>query len=588
MITQIFQTNNAKSVVFLLIILFIGQPLFAQKKNKKKNKEIKTDLVLEEKDEIQAERLFIDGQLEKFLGNIEEAYALFSKSLEYNPKLDGAYFELAQIQQIAGDLVSAQKSMDEALTLSPKNNWYLEYKADLFAFQYDYNNAASIYDKLIQQQQNNYQYYYKKAYFQILAEELNEAIQTYDDIEKQIGPSPESSLQKFKIYARLNENQKAIQTLEQLIDIFPNELDFQNKLAEFYLANGDEEKASEWFENILTIDPNNIQALTTLSDFYQSQGNDEKALYYSKRAFENPAIPVDAKIAVLYNYIKYYDQNKDKINDAFDLTDILIKAHPSEAKVYAIAGDLKYLNNDNEDALSYYYQSLEQRKDVFTVWQQVFFILSDQQNYEELIDVSNDAKEYFPNQAQVYFFNGMAYQFSKDLDKAEKAYIRGSKMTGDNIELEAQFYSNLGDLYNDKKEFKNSDDYFEKALQLKPNNAYVLNNYSYYLSLRKEQLDKAKSMSKLAVDLSPGNSSFLDTHAWVLFQKGEYEEALKFQEKAISFTAEDNATLLEHYGDILIQLGKTDKALDAWKKAAELDAENSILLQKINTKKYHE
>ncbi|MEZ4979119.1 MAG: hypothetical protein R2772_07460 [Chitinophagales bacterium] len=106
---------------------------------------------------------------------------------------------------------------------------------------------------------------------------------------------------------------------------------------------------------------------------------------------------------MLYNYIKFYDQKKEEIQEAFELADILIQAHPKDAKAYAIAGDLKNMNMEIEEALAYYMQSLEFQKDIFTVWQQVFFINSDLRDYSSLLKVTNEAKEYFPNQALVYF-----------------------------------------------------------------------------------------------------------------------------------------------------------------------------------------
>ena len=73
---------------------------------------------------------------------------------------------------------------------------------------------------------------------------------------------------------------------------------------------------------------------------------------------------------------------------------------------------------------------------------------------------------------------------------------------------------------------------YDKALRLDPENAYVLNNYSYYLSLRKQNLEKAKQMSAYANKLEPNNDSFLDTYAWIMFQLGDYNAAKEAQEKA--------------------------------------------------------
>ena len=71
-----------------------------------------------------------------------------------------------------------------------------------------------------------------------------------------------------------------------------------------------------------------------------------------------------------------------------------------------------------------------------------------------------------------------------------------------NNELLAQFYSSLGDAYHSQKNHIMSDESYDKSLELSPLNTYVLNNYSYYLSLRKENLDKALEMMELCTALN--------------------------------------------------------------------------------------
>ena len=573
-------------ILFLSFQVGIG---FAQKKSKKNKEEKKNETpAISEASIITSERLFFDGQAAKFIGNIDEAYEFFSRASKLNPKLDAAFYELAQLQQLAGDYVSAQKSLQKALAISPLNVWYEQYNGDLYAAQYKYEDAAGVYGKLKKENPKVYDYYFQQAYYLILAGKLKESIVVYDEIENAIGIQADASLQKHKIYSRLNKPEDAVRELEKLIKTYPDEVDFKNSLAEFYLVNGDAEKAVKIYENILKIEPNNVLALTSLADYYKTKGDNEKAFMYSKKAFANPEIPIDAKISVLYNYIKYFDQRKEQITEAFKLADILIEAHPTEAKAYAIAGDLKNLNNESKEALSYYYKSLEQRKDVFTVWQQIFFINSDLNDYVALLKYTEEAKEYFPNQALVYFFNGLALQQTKDYSNAEKSYTRGVKMAGENKELKVQFYSNLGDTYNSLKRFAESDENFDKALELNGRNAYVLNNYSYYLSLRGVKLEKAAEMSKLSNDISPRNSSFLDTYAWIMYKSAKYKEAKEWQLKAIEASANPSATLLEHLGDILYKLGEKNAALERWQEAVKLNGGSEFLDKKIAEKQLYE
>lgn len=579
---------NKLKYILLLFFVVLQFGLFAQKKAKKDKEVQVVAAAISNEARLKAERLFFDGEKEKLVGNLEEAYVLFMQAVQINPALDAAYYELAQLEQLAGDYSSAQKTIEKALQISPNNMWYLQYLGNSYAAQFKYLEAAQIFHELSDKYPSSYDFYFQEAYFLILNNQLKDALSVYNKLESLIGVQGDVSLQKFRIYSRLNKNEEAVAELEKLIANYPDELEFQIELADFYVSNHRNEEALRIYMNILEIDSNNVLALTSLADYYKNNGNKEEALKYSKLAFANPEIPIDAKISVLYNYIKFYDQKKEEIQEAFELADILIQAHPKDAKAYAIAGDLKNMNMEIEEALAYYMQSLEFQKDIFTVWQQVFFINSDLRDYSSLLKVTNEAKEYFPNQALVFFFNGLAYQQTKQLAEAEKSFLRAVKMSGDNAALKGQSYSSLGDIYNEQRNYAKSDENFELALELDQRNAYVLNNYSYYLSLRNENLDKAAEMSLRANELSPNNSSFLDTYAWILYQSKKYEEAKEWQEKALKASDEKSGTLLEHMGDILFQLKQVDKAVEYWKEAAETGQGSEFLEKKILDKKLYE
>ena len=79
---------------------------------------------------------------------------------------------------------------------------------------------------------------------------------------------------------------------------------------------------------------------------------------------------------------------------------------------------------------------------------------------------------------------------------------------------------------------------YEKALKLNPQNLSVLNNYSYYLSLEKMNLDKAEQMSGITIKAEPMNPTFLDTYGWVLYEQGAYTMAKIYIEKAIEYSQE--------------------------------------------------
>ena len=197
--------------------------------------------------------------------------------------------------------------------------------------------------------------------------------------------------------------------------------------------------------------------------------------------------------------------------------------------------------------------------------------------------------EIFPDQPVVYFFNGIANIQKKNFAEAISSLNTGVKMVVDNKNLEGQFYTNLGDAYNELKDYVKSDENYEKALSLNPNDANVLNNYAYYLSIREVNLDKAEQMSRQSNELEPTQASYQDTYGWIMYKMNKLDDAKIWIEKSISNGAVNSAAVLEHYGDILFKLGDTARAFENWQKAKEAgEGASEFLDKKILEKKLFE
>ena len=112
---------------------------------------------------------------------------------------------------------------------------------------------------------------------------------------------------------------------------------------------------------------------------------------------------------------------------------------------------------------------------------------------------------------------------------------------------------------------------YEKSLEYLPENVIVLNNYAYYLSLRGENLEKAKQMSEKTLELFPEEANYLDTYAWILYKLKDYETAKIIMLQAIEIA--ESKTFYNHLSDILIQLGELEEAEKYKLKAQEFEGE---------------
>ncbi|MBK7147550.1 MAG: tetratricopeptide repeat protein [Bacteroidetes bacterium] len=558
-------------------------------KKKKKAKTEKTTATESAVDRSKKERYFLEAEKAKVTEDWENAIENYKKVLEIDAKDANAHFQLAQIYFNTSRLSDAEKEAVEAGKLDGTNKWYLEILASIYMSQGKPKEATEVYKSLITKFPNNPDYYLNLGYLYSKQGQLDNAVKIYDQFEKNFGIDEQVILQKKEIYLLQNKQTEAVNELRKLQNEYPGETDFMLMEAAIYRANRQKEKALEVYRKILETDAENPDAQLAIAEMGMATKSEAEQKESVKSIFENPKMNIDTKISILLiSYIQMNGGDTAKLSEAVELCNTLVRVHPEDAKSFAMQGDVYFLHREEEKALESYKRALEINRDVFNVWQQVLAIYSAKRDWDNLLKTANEVLELYPNQPVVYLFKGTAEQQKKEPEKALKSYSKGEKMAADNARLRAQFQASLGDVYHALNKHTESDSAYEKSLKLDPDNSYVLNNYSYYLSLRKENLERAKQMSAYSNQLEPGNSSFLDTYAWILFQMKDYKTALEWQDKALAASPSPSGTLLEHYGDILFMLGKKEEALTNWRKARELGTDSSTIDKKIEQGKYLE
>lgn len=569
-------------ICLVLLSSGIANDLFAQRRSKQP--EPLTEQQINKRKEI-----FMNAAKARVLENWSKAEELFNEVLNIDPNHDASMYELAKIYRRQERLDDAILLMEQAISVSDKNEWYYLLLSDLYKLTFQLEKLIETQEKLIAAFPGKIDYRLDLAISYIITEDFKRAIAVYDEIENIIGKTEDVSLQKQKLYQDLKQSRKALNEIESLVEAYPGNVRYLQILAETYLDAGEDKKALETYQQIAELDPGNPFIHISLADLYRRQGNEQKSFEELKLGFAKPALDLDVKIQVLlsfYTFEEFYDTRKEPV---LELATILAETHPDESRALSLYGEMLYRNRQLEQALKVINQVLEIDLSRYSVWEQKLLIENEILDSDSVLKTSNRAMELFPMQPLPYLFKGFAHYQLKEWSAAKQALESGVSLVVDNDFLEAQFYSTLGDVYNKLKEHKKSDEHYEKALKLKPDDAYVLNNYGYYLSQRGENLERAKEMAEKANQLMPDMPSFQDTYGWILYKMGDYTEAEKWIKMAIENDEEGSAVLFEHYGDVLYKLGKNEDALKYWKKAREKNGDTSELLEeKIRTGTLHE
>ncbi len=543
--------------------------------------------VLTEREREQSEALFVEGvkyvMLEDYtkgLENLLRAYALSPDNAAIN-------YKIAEANLLSGNLRDATNYSEASIRLDPHNAYYYLLLAQIQASQKQYDGATKTYASLIKEVPNSGNYLFNLADLYLAQNKLPEALTTLDQAEKEFGQVDEISFKKQQIFLKQNKLDLALAEGDKLIKANPTEARYVLAQAEMYASNNRLPDAVRVAQQALRLDPDNPQAHMILAEVYRQQNQPEQSDQELKQAFASPALDIDARVRILVGYIKQLPNPKESVNQmARDLAVATIKTYPKDAKSYAVAGDIQTLTDHKKEARNTYLQALRYDNSKFQIWQQVVLIDAELNQTDSLLVHTDRALELFPNQASLWFYNGVAHILKKQPTKGVKALEHGRKLVVNNTELLGQFDAQLGDAYHELHQYDKSDAAYEAALVSDPNNVQVLNNYSYFLSLRGEKLDKAKQMSGKVIKQFPENDTYLDTYAWVLYKMKDYAGAKSTLEKAAQTTKD--GSIIEHYGDILYQLGDKTKAEAEWQRAHKIGGTSDQLERKLKEHKLYE
>jgi tetratricopeptide (TPR) repeat protein len=525
--------------------------------------------------------LFFDASKAKITGDRILAKQKFHEALQVNPGSPAVKFELARIYAEEGNLTEAIDYASEASKAVPSNKWYAEYLGQLYAEAGKFDDSARIFRKILSNNPNDFDYYFHLAGLLTAQGRFEEAIKVYDELESKAGISEEVSNQRQVIYMERGDLVNALKETEKLIQANPEEMRYKGMKAELYERMGRSDEALALYLELYETDPSNGLVLLSLYEINKKKGRHREAADFMEKAFRSPDLSIDVKVNILLNVMNTAEYRKDA-TEALTLGSILETAHPTDAKSYAIQGDLHYNAGNLETSREKFRQAIAIDPNRPPIWQQILTISSQLNDFDAMQREGEASVELFPEQPVFYLFTGVGLLAQKNAAEALRYLESGKNLVVDNNALLAQFYASLGDGHHEAGNHAESDRYYEQCLKLDPSNLVVLNNYAYYLSLRGEKLDRAEQMAKKANDLRPNEPSFQDTYGWVLFKRNNFQNALFWIEEALKNGAGTDPTVLEHHGDVLYQLGRKADAARSWQAAMDNGGDAVIIQQKLS------
>ncbi len=565
--------SNGIGFIVVFLIVLTGCSIFQrQEKSVKEQKDITSN-----EDYYYA---FTEACKQKVFGNIDHAEKLYMQCLSVKPNSSAVYYQLSKISILKGDANNALQFAEKAYRLDQNNYWYALNNAQINELTGNNDTAIIIYKGVFNKFKQKINIGYRLASLYEQNEEYDKALKVYNTIETRTGGEDKRIiLSKVGLFIKKNKYEKAIEEIKSGLIIYPDDFELLSFLAKIYSINGQENKADDVYEELIALNSKDIEILYEYIMHLIRNTNDKKALIYIKEIMTDDTYENDLKISLmieLFNTTNVFDNNEVQLLELCKQ----LKSNTDNLKVNALLVDC-YIRMDSLEKASNIMEDISlNEKNNYVIWEQLVTLKFELDNYEKVIEYADSAIKYFPNEPSFYMYKGFSEKSLGLFSDAAKTLSEGLAVT-DDLEIELRIYSILGDIYYQLNEYQKSDSAFNYVLKYDSTRTIVLNNYSYYLSLRNEKLDKAEELMKKCLEIDSTKYSYLDTYGWVLYKQGKYKQAEKYIRKALNMGGNQSCEVLEHYADVLMKLRKYENALEFYNKALKCTSDRSRIEEKI-------
>lgn len=540
-----------------------------------------------------ADHFILEGHRQMLLGNNSDAFEMFRHGLMLNPKSSVALSELSHFwQYLRQDSLSLQY-MKLATQYAPDNYWNKEALVDFYVDAGKTDEAIEVLEQLSKQFPNKEDVLLMLETLYKQKQDYANVIRVLDALEVKEGKSEQLSIEKFRIFVQMKDEKKAFEEMSELAEEYPNDLRYRVLLGDLYVDQGQYDEGLKVYQAVEEEDSTNIYLMSSMLNYYTKTNQDSLYQQQLNKVCTNPQLDEETRLRFLNGLVF---QNMQDNKDPQSLLEIFQKvlAMPQENtqilelctrfmvtlkrpadEVKPVLNQMLDINPENNMARGLLLEYAVEANDL-----------------PEVIRISKPAVDYSIDDPVFYYYLGVAYFQTDSAQLAVKTFRKGLQKVDSktNLQLLTNMYALMGDAYHQLGDNKHAYECYDSCLLYRPDEAMVLNNYAYYLSLEEKQLEKAEEMSRRSLEKESDNYTYIDTYAWILFKQKKYTEAKEYIDKALAIMGDDieanDATIIEHAGDIYAKNGQKERAVEFWQQAVDLGNASVVLKKKLNKKKY--
>ena len=378
------------------------------------------------------EEMFVQGCIEKSLGNSRKALVQFQECLKINPQSAATNFEMAGIYREFEQTDRALLFAKKAVEFAPTNRWYVLRYAELLQENKMYVPAVVVFKNLSDRESNNVDLLFRYAGALARAEKFDDALKKYNEIEIIEGVSDTLQMCRIVVYKKQLDIIGEENALVTLSKAFPKSMEYKRRLADFYYSTGQSEKASLVFKKMIASFPNSAVPHLLLAGNYNKIKDDENAFTEARCGFlisEESSLTL--KINVLAELYSINDSaaplSTIKYKRADSLCAILMRVHQNKPEPFVASGNYQFKRGKMTEARDMYFKAIDRGQIDYSTWKKIMAIHNNLNDTESQTKTCMTILELFPSQPAPYYYLGIIQLNKKNYAGA----IRNLEMAND-------------------------------------------------------------------------------------------------------------------------------------------------------------
>lgn len=293
--------------------------------------------------------------------------------------------------------------------------------------------------------------------------------------------------------------------------------------------------ATEWYLKAMAADSVFTEAACYLSVAYHNQGKYEEGKQWCMKIHKkSDLLPLRTKIMTNWLYAFYFETINEQIkylkqyletDDMSTLQHYLLgvnynalyqfdNAAAELEKSLELSGKLgsKPLMVQNYTAIGYAYHQTGQFKKEKKIY--------------------NRAEEDFPDNSLLLYRQAILALSEGKTKEADMYLAKYKAIREEKSASEAAILTGIASIYKESGILDKAEEINRQALSLEPENPARMNSLAWFLINEDRNINEGLEIIDKALELKPDEAYYLDTKGWGLYKQGKYKEALEFLEKS--------------------------------------------------------